>query len=194
MEVIIKGVRYNTETAKLLGQRVLLTSRDEHLVEQLYKTLDGRYFICDQGYGQEDSQCVAREFIRLCSTDEAYTWADKHSLEAQMRLSETCSPMTAKDLILLADYRSGTHSHPKNYIHHVVFFSPDWSEYFIASNRLMEPLDYKTQIVSVTGVEGIQDFCERMCVRSMCEEYARAWAEDHLPPRVFAKCFGSADA
>lgn len=193
MEVIIKGGRYNTETAKLLGERVFKTHFGGCHVERLYKTHDGHFFIHDQDKNG-NSDCVTRTSIRLCSTDEAYAWADKYSLEAQMRLSEAHPPMTAKDLILLADYRSGTHSNPKNYIHHVVFFAPDWSEYFIASNRLMEPLDYKTQVVSVSGVEGVKDFCERMCVRSMCEEYARAWAEDHLPPRVYAKCFGSADA
>lgn len=100
---------------------------------------------------------------------------------------------TAQDLILLADYRIGNPRRPKSYIHHVIFGPRDNSVYYIASNRLMEPLDYKTQLVSVTGVEGVKDFCEHMCVRDMYGEYARAWAEDHLPPAVCAKCFGPAE-
>lgn len=195
MEEIIKGLRFNTATAKLLGQRVSQLFANEFVKEHLYQTHTGHRFFYHHVYYLKNMKVITiRESIRPCTIDEAYAWANKYNPEAQEHLSEPQLPLTAQDLVLLADYRSGSPRRPKSYVHHVIFGTQDKSVYYIASNRIIEPIDYQTQVVSVTGVEDVKDFTERMCVRDMNEEYARAWAEDHLPPRVYAKCFEATEA
>ena len=195
MDFIVNGLNFSTEAFKELGHKISDITSNTLVSEHLYMTKNGRFFIVTntlrlrgQFWRVQDAS------VRVCTVAEAYGWANQNSSEAQMQLAELCPPKSAQDLILLVDYRRGTPKHAKNYIHHVVFRVDGQDLYYIASNRPMEPMDFKTQLVSVTGVEGVEDFSEYMCLRDMYEENARAWVEDHLPPRVYAKCFGSADA
>ena len=86
MQKIVKGKKYDTETASFIGNDSHSNPTDFHFWEEsLYKTKKGSYFLHGEGgaatkYAMragQNSYCGGEDIIPL-SRDDAYEWAEKH--------------------------------------------------------------------------------------------------------------------
>lgn len=86
MRKYINGSRYDTSTARLIGEDGYSTPNDfSHWYEGLYRTKAGKYFIHGGGgpnskYRRQLSynECSGGETILPLSEDEARAWAEEH--------------------------------------------------------------------------------------------------------------------
>lgn len=86
MKKIIKGKKYDTETAELVGEMDnSLCGTDFNFIEEaLYRKKNGEFYICGYGgartrYARKDgaSICGGYEIVPL-SEDEAKEWAERY--------------------------------------------------------------------------------------------------------------------
>ena len=189
---VVNGLLYSTENAKKIGEYAEV-DRSDFLECILFLAPNGHYFLAKRSgcFNEDDPHLIDFEHSELnaLSKEEAHLWATEHSVEALAFLEENGIHAGFQESILLTDFRQGT---PGNrYVHHVVFKASDGSGYIIASNCS----DYKSlypfsQTLYVSGVDGVEDFCEDLYLYYMCEEEAKRWAEKELPADNYIQCFG----
>lgn len=75
MKKVIKGKKLNTATAKMVGVATIDENKD--IVEVLYRTKSGAYFVHNVYRKSTAGKLETGEDVYLISTDEAKAWAEK---------------------------------------------------------------------------------------------------------------------
>ena len=75
MKKVIKGKKLDTQTAKMVGTAMI--DDDKDIVETLYNTKSGAYFIHNVYRKSTTGKLEVGEDIHLVSADEAKMWAKK---------------------------------------------------------------------------------------------------------------------
>lgn len=79
MKQMVNGVLYNTEISKQIGVRCKDAANGRLNAETLYKTRDGKYFLCESDIlaGNASGRNTAGKITPLAA-EEADAWAKKH--------------------------------------------------------------------------------------------------------------------
>ena len=75
MKKVIKGKKLDTQTAKMVGTAMI--DEDKDIVETLYRTKSGAYFIHNVYRKSTTGKLETGEDIYLISANEAVQWAEK---------------------------------------------------------------------------------------------------------------------
>lgn len=75
MKKVIKGKKLDTTTAKMIG--IAMIDEDKDIVETLYRTKSGTYFIHNVYRKSTTGKLETGEDIYLISANEAVQWAEK---------------------------------------------------------------------------------------------------------------------
>ena len=75
MKKVIKGKKLDTTTAKMIG--IAMIDEDKDIVETLYRTKSGAYFIHNVYRKSTTGKLETGEDIYLISANEAVQWAEK---------------------------------------------------------------------------------------------------------------------